>query len=253
MDNNKRIKNYWEGEAAVYSNGIEDELKGFQRQAWKEIILENKPSYAKEGESLEILDIGTGPGFFSIILTEAGHKITGIDITENMISFANKNLEKEGLKANLFTMDSQKLEFKDNTFDMAVCRNLTWTIDNPIQAYKEWFRVLKPGGKLLIFDACWYLHIFNDELRIKYEENEKRVRAKYLREIHQHKNPEEGDKIGRGLFMSDKYRPQWDLKALIDVGFSKVFSTVDITDRIWDEFEKELNGVTPEFMVGGEK
>lgn len=253
MDNNKRIKNYWEGEAEGYSNGIEKELEGFQRESWKKIIAENKPAYAKEGEQLEILDIGTGPGFFPIVLTEAGHKVTGIDITENMISFANSNLEKEGLKANLFTMDSQELDFEDNMFDMAICRNLTWTIDDPMKAYKEWFRVLKPGGILLVFDACWYLHKFDDELRKKYEENEKRVKEKYQRGIHQHKDPVEGDNIGKSLFMSDKYRPQWDLKALIEVGFSKVFSTIDISDRIWDDFEKELNGVTPEFMVGGEK
>ncbi|WP_324823968.1 class I SAM-dependent methyltransferase [Sinanaerobacter sp. ZZT-01] len=253
MDINQRIKNYWEGEASVYSSGIEDELKGFQREEWKKLILENKPSYAEETSVLDILDIGTGPGFFPIVLTEAGHRVTGIDITENMIAYADKNLKKEGFCARLITMDSQELEFQDNTFDMAVCRNLTWTIDDPVKAYKEWYRVLKPGGKLLIFDACWYLHLFDEELRKKYEENERRIKEKYLRGVHQHRDPEEGDALGRSLFMSDKKRPQWDLQALVETGFSKVFSTIDVSERVWDEIGKELNGVTPQFMVGGEK
>ncbi|PXV85720.1 methyltransferase family protein [Lachnotalea glycerini] len=253
MDMNKRIKNYWEGEAAVYSEGIEEELMGFQRKAWREIILENSPDYLKENEALNILDIGTGPGFFPIILSEAGHNVTAIDITENMIRYAKENLKKEGLTAQLQTMNSQSLDFKDNTFDMAICRNITWTLDDPYSAYQEWFRVLKPGGKLLIFDACWYLYLFDEELKKKHEENQKRIKEKYLRDIHEHKDPEEGDALGKSLFMSDKYRPQWDLKALIEIGFSKVFATVDITKRVWDDFGRELNGDTPQFMVGGEK
>lgn len=253
MEWNQRIKAYWEGEAQVYSVGIEEELKGFQRDAWKEIILENRPGYTKDGEVLQILDVGTGPGFFPIILSEAGHDVTGIDITENMIACAKENINQEGVKARLMTMDSQVLDFSDSSFDMVICRNLTWTLDDPVKAYREWHRVLKPSGILLIFDACWYLHKFDDELGKKYAENEKCVSEKYKRKIHQHKNQEEGDRLGRNLFMSDKYRPGWDLSALIDVGFSKVFSTVNVSERVWDEMGRELNGVTPQFLVGGEK
>ncbi|WP_053956662.1 class I SAM-dependent methyltransferase [Inediibacterium massiliense] len=249
MDFGKRIKQYWEGEADIYSVCIEEELGNFQREAWKKIVLE----YAPKKQCLDILDIGTGPGFFPIVLGEEGHHVTGIDITENMISYARKNVERAGSKANLLTMDCHNLEFEDDTFDLIVCRNLTWTLDNPIQAYEEWHRVLKPSGRLLIFDANWYLHLFDEKLREKYEENEKKLIEKYGRKTHNHKNNVEGDALSKKLFMSNKVRPQWDLNQLIQMKFSKVFSEINIVDQVWDDMGKELNATTPQFLVGAEK
>ena len=50
-------------------------------------------------------------------------------------------------------MDAENLYFADNTFDVVISRNLTWTLPNPQKAYSEWYRVLKPQGILLNFDA----------------------------------------------------------------------------------------------------
>lgn len=246
---NEEIKDYWEGEADVYSRGIKEELESSQRQAWKELIL----SYAPRKAKLKILDVGTGPGFFPVILSEEGHKVTGIDITENMIARAKENVKRQGQSAVLMTMDCQNLSFPDESFDMVICRNITWTLDDPKRAYQEWKRVLKTGGRLLIFDACWYRHLYDEKLQIRYEENEKRVREKYGRKIHAHADPQKGDELSRRLFMSDKIRPQWDLNYLIELRFSKVFSEPDIMDKICNEMEKEINRLTPAFMVGAEK
>ena len=78
---NDKIKEYWEGEAGIYSEGIKAELKSETAENWKNLILE----YAPEKEHLEVLDVGCGPGFFEIMLGKEGHHVTGIDITENMI------------------------------------------------------------------------------------------------------------------------------------------------------------------------
>ena len=88
-------------------------------------------------------------------------------------------------------MDTHKLEFEDDSFDVIVNRNVTWTLENPRDAYKEWMRVLKPGGSLIIFDACWYLWNYDKDLEKIYRENEKRVKEKYGRRIHQHTNPDD--------------------------------------------------------------
>ena len=89
--------------------------------------------------------------------------MTGIDITENMIHEAKENVKAAGLSADLMTMDCHNLNFPDETFDMIICRNITWTLDDPQKAYKEWLRVLKKGGRLLVSDACWYLHLYDEE------------------------------------------------------------------------------------------
>ncbi|AAM06827.1 TPA: class I SAM-dependent methyltransferase [Methanosarcina acetivorans] len=249
MNLNTRIKNYWEGEAQGYSEAIEDELNGFERKAWADLVLE----YAPSRDCLDILDIGTGPGFFPIVLTQGGHNVTGIDLTENMIEFARFNLAREGVNANLMTMDCQNLKFPDNSFDLLVCRNLTWTLDDPARAYKEWYRVLRPGGRILIFDACWYLHRFDENLKIAYEKKEKEVLMKYGHPMHQHKNQAEDDALSRKLFMSDKVRPQWDLDIMLKLGFSKVFADTSVGERVLNEEQQDRNSMHPPFLAGGEK
>ena len=156
---NDKIKEYWEGEAGIYSEGIKAELKSETAENWKNLILE----YAPEKEHLEVLDVGCGPGFFEITLGKEGHHVTGIDITENMIHEAKENVKAAGLSADLMTMDCHNLNFPDETFDMVICRNITWTLDDPQKAYREWLRVLKKGGRLLVSDACWYLHLYDEE------------------------------------------------------------------------------------------
>ena len=162
---NDKIKEYWEGEAGIYSEGIKAELKSETAENWKNLILE----YAPEKEHLEVLDVGCGPGFFEIMLGKEGHHVTGIDITENMIHEAKENVKAAGLSADLMTMDCHNLNFPDETFDMIICRNITWTLDDPQKAYKEWLRVLKKGGRLLVSDACWYLHLYDEEKKKLYD------------------------------------------------------------------------------------
>ena len=154
---NDKIKEYWEGEAGIYSEGIKAELQSETAENWRNLILE----YAPEKEHLEILDVGCGPGFFEVTLGKEGHHVTGIDITENMIHEARENVKAAGLSADLMTMDCHNLQFPDETFDMVICRNITWTLDDPQKAYREWLRVLKKGGRLLVSDACWYLHLYD--------------------------------------------------------------------------------------------
>ena len=51
----------------------------------------NRTSGRKETEETKVLDIGTGPGFFAIILAEAGYQVTAVDYTEEMLKEAKKN------------------------------------------------------------------------------------------------------------------------------------------------------------------
>lgn len=244
-----KIKDFWEGEAQIYDEAIKEELKGKFAPQWKKLILDNSP----KADRLKVLDIGTGPGFFPVLLAKDGHDVTGIDVTENMIKWAKHNAENCGVEATLLTMDTHKLDFEDNSFDVIVNRNVTWTLENPRDAYKEWMRVLKPGGSLIIFDACWYLWNYDKDLEKIYRENEKRVKEKYGRRIHQHTNPDDEKRLGEELFMSDKRRPGWDLVNLIDLGFKEVMADVDITELVWDEMNKEVNGPTPQFMIVAKK
>ncbi len=246
---NNKIKDYWEGEADAYASVVEREIGGTKKAIWKREI----KGFLQGRKNLEVLDIGCGPGFFALVLSEEGHRVTGIDITENMIKCARQNAQAAGVSCNLLTMDCQALSFDDESFDLLISRDITWTLDDPKKAYREWHRVLRPGGMLLIFDACWYLHLFDPELKRQYEENEKYVMKKYGRRIHQQVDQATGDELGKDLFMSDKKRPDWDIDYLTTLGFTKVYADTEFYKRIWNEKQMDINKMTPEFAIIAEK
>lgn len=99
-----------------------------------------------EGENLRILDVGCGAGFFSILLAKAGHQVTGIDLTPDMIKNARILAEEEKADCEFLVMDAENPEFPDGSFDMIISRNLTWTLPHVRHAYREWIRVLKKGA-----------------------------------------------------------------------------------------------------------
>ena len=117
----------------------------------------------KEPKEIKILDVGTGPGFFAILLAEAGYQVTAVDYTEEMLKEAQSNAG--GLAECIVwkTGDAQALDVESNSFDAVVTRNVTWNLPRPDFAYKEWLRVLKPEGVLYNFDADWYGHLYNEE------------------------------------------------------------------------------------------
>ncbi|WP_066638501.1 hypothetical protein [Desulfolucanica intricata] len=66
-----RIENYWQHEAGSYSAQIWKEMNSFKKEAWKNLIDDNRPA----GECLRVLDIGTGPGFFAMLLSGMGQNV----------------------------------------------------------------------------------------------------------------------------------------------------------------------------------
>ena len=245
----EKIENKWTEDSGDYDDMIQKQLSNKRTVSYwtKELKRLLGP------EPLRILEVGCGPGFFEIMLGKEGHHVTGIDITENMIHEAKENVKAAGLSADLMTMDCHNLNFPDETFDMIICRNITWTLDDPQKAYKEWLRVLKKGGRLLVSDACWYLHLYDEEKKKIYEAHDAAMWEKYGRGIHAHEDAETGKELSSKLFMSDKKRPVWDLDYMMEIGFSKVFALKDISDISRTSMERELNKLTPQFLVGGEK
>jgi ubiquinone/menaquinone biosynthesis C-methylase UbiE len=105
----------------------------------------------KPGPGDYVLDVCTGPGepALSIASTIVPHgRVVGVDLSANMTEIARKNAAKRGLRnVEFVTMDAEKLEFAENTFDAAVSCFGFQIVTNPRAAAKEIFRVLRPGGR----------------------------------------------------------------------------------------------------------
>ena len=221
-------------------------LDSFRRKAWAKKITENAP----DKPNLSVLDIGTGPGFFPIVLGELGHNVMAIDCTENMLEKAKKLAQSEDITADFLKMDSHALSFEDNTFDLLINRNVTWTLYDPEKAYKEWYRVLKPGGRLLIFDANWLLGYYREDIRKQNQENEKLFHEKYGSPWETGGHGDESHILS--LPMGKVDRPEWDKQYLEKIGFQVTYEK-SVIDELWGEDEKLIYGATPMFMIVAEK
>lgn len=145
------IAEHWSRTSAGYDRTVwnRDVRKG--REAWLSLLGE-----LLGGENLEILDVGTGPGVMALLLAELGHRVTGIDLSREMLARARDNAARLGHEISFMYGDAEKVPFPDNTFDAVINRHLLWTLPDPQKAIAGWKRVLRPGGRLIIIDGNWY-------------------------------------------------------------------------------------------------
>lgn len=99
----------------------------------------------------KVLDIATGPGLFLVEFARAGAEAIGIDITSYAVKHASRNLVLRNLEAKVQKMDAQDLQFPDNSFDYVHAWGCVMHMPDTQKALSEIHRVLKPGGKALIY------------------------------------------------------------------------------------------------------
>lgn len=245
----KEISDYWTDRAEGYSRVNKDEFGRGQDRIWLAEILKYLPA----GRGLKILDIGTGPGFLAILLAKAGFQVTAVDYVEAMLSAAEKNAGMMREKIFFRRMDAQKLEFENDSFDVVISRNLTWNLEEPEQAYREWRRVLKKGGVLLNFDANWYLHLYDREKRRAYETDRKRVKQAGLEDHYTCTDIDRMEEIARKVPLSRRRRPEWDVHVIEHSGMHNVRTDMEVWKRVWSEIEKINYRSTPMFLIEGVK
>jgi len=108
-------------------------------------------SRVKNAADKQILINGIGSGLDIPYLPEEPC-YTGTDITPAMLNRARKRASNHSIKIDFQVADSQSLPFQDNSFDAIIMHLILAVVPNPELALNEACRVLKPGGKIYIFD-----------------------------------------------------------------------------------------------------
>ncbi|GIH06449.1 hypothetical protein Rhe02_45160 [Rhizocola hellebori] len=105
-------------------------------------------------EKASILDVGTGPGVLLMELAQrrADLRLTGVDLSADMVAVAAKNLAPQGERATVRVGDVTGLPFPDASFDLIVSSLSLHHWDDPEAAAPELARVLRPGGRVVIYD-----------------------------------------------------------------------------------------------------
>ena len=234
---------YWSQDAENYGGIIRKELASFRVKAWQNYLREKLPA-----DTRKVLDLGCGPGFFSIILAKMGYEVTAVDCSEGMLAQARQLVKRAGLEITLQQKDINHPEFPDDSFDAIVSRNVTWTLSNPWQVYEECQRLLRPGGRLLLFDANWNMPLYDEDMARRAENRRQECLRQYGDTL------ETADEVTEPLDplqlpLSGTKRPYWDVELLRSMGFGEVHAEFDLTERLWDEKEQLLYGETPMFGV----
>lgn len=112
----------------------------------------------KLDESAKILDIGCGPGKWSLMYAKKFSSVRAIDISQKMICLARENARRENLgNIDFQTMSVSDLEIPDQTYDLVNCVTVLQHIPSDVDwrsAVREIVRVTKGNGRILLFEMA---------------------------------------------------------------------------------------------------
>jgi SAM-dependent methyltransferase len=167
------INQYWNRQAAKLGtegaphHHIRDDA---QRRVWMDGLRPLLPP-----PPADVLDVGTGTGFLALLLADLGHRVTGIDLSEGMLADGRRIAdERVGLAAPTFLIgDAMEPPLEPASVDVVSNRNVVWTLLDPRRAFRNWFTLLRPGGRILAVHH-WTMRAgatYSDALKAAFLEN----------------------------------------------------------------------------------
>lgn len=121
------------------------------RSAWAGLLLPLMPS-----PSARVADLGCGTGSVSLLLAEAGHSVSGLDISPAMVGKAREKFAASGYEADLSVGDAAAPPWPPASFDAVITRHVLWAMDDPDAALTRWLDLLAPAGVLVLVEGLWW-------------------------------------------------------------------------------------------------
>lgn len=102
---------------------------------------------------IDIVDLGAGEGLIAQLLAQRAASVTCVDNSPRMVEVGTSLAKKNGLTNLTYKLgDIESVPLKDNCFDLAFLSQALHHAQHPANAIDEAFRILKPGGQLIVLD-----------------------------------------------------------------------------------------------------
>lgn len=139
----------WDAESGTFDeepdHGLRDPVV---RGAWAARLRDWLP-----GKPGDLLDVGCGTGSLSLMASEQGHRVTGVDLAPRMIDLARAKLA--GRDAAFLVGDAVAPPVGEQRFDVLLSRHVLWTLPDPGRVLRHWRGLLRPGGRLVLVEGVW--------------------------------------------------------------------------------------------------
>jgi SAM-dependent methyltransferase len=144
-----RIRDWWNADAEIYdrapSHAASDPVEA---AAWRAALEDALPA-----APATVLDVGAGTGAMSLLAAELGHGVTALDLAPAMLDQARTKARTRTLELSFVVGRAD--EPPPGPFDAVMERHVLWTSTNPVETLLAWRAVVRPGGRLALFEGIW--------------------------------------------------------------------------------------------------
>ena len=146
------VARYWDEQASSFDEAPDHRLGDPAiRAAWASLLAPLIPP-----APARVADVGCGTGSLSVLLAEAGHVVSGIDVAAGMITRARAKAAAAGVDAEFEVGDAMAPPWPRATFDVVLARHVVWALPDQALGLGRWLELLRPGGRLVLIEGRWW-------------------------------------------------------------------------------------------------
>ena len=162
---NDGIAAYWNDYADAYDaepdHGLGDPAT---REAWRLLLERWLPE-----RSSDVADLACGTGSLTALVAGFGHSVVGVDLADNMGARARAKTAEFGSRVTIRQGDVSVPPIEPISVDVILARHILWTLPDPRSTLANWRSLLRPGGRFLLIEGCWWSvgdEDYNDDARM---------------------------------------------------------------------------------------
>lgn len=138
----------WDDAAATFDEEADHGLRDPAcRAAWGRLLESALPPVPSR-----VADLGCGTGSLTRLLTDLGHRVTGVDFSPAMVRLARAKAPE----ATLLVGDAAAPPLAEGAYDVVLSRHVLWAVPDPEETVAAWVRLLAPAGRLVLVEGRWH-------------------------------------------------------------------------------------------------